>query len=153
MSDYYNYYNQKTKLEQNETATNLTSAKAIIEAYNQGVRIFFNVIIENDSFMGENLKGIIFENSRIQADFRNANLKNAVFKNGYVKMSDFRYSNLTNAHFENVNIELAKFTHAIIQDLSFKNNLAFGNNNLQLRDFKKLFLKPLPKGKFYIEDI
>lgn len=153
MSDYYNYYNQKYDLPKAEKMTDLTSEEAIVKAYKSGVRVFRNIEIEKGSFFGENLEGIIIENSRIYADFRNANLKNAIFKNSYLKMSDFRYTNLTNAQFEGVNLEFVQFEHAIVDQIIFKNNAAFGNNNLQMRDFKKLFLQPIPKGKYYLEDL
>lgn len=153
MSDYYNYYNQKYELPKANKSINETSPETIVEAYKNGIRVFRNIEIENGSFFGENLEGIIIENSRIYADFRNANLKNAIIKNSYFKMSDFRYTNLTNAHFEGVNIELTQFDHAIIKDFTFKNNSAFGNNKLQLKDFKKLFMQPIPKGKFYQKDL
>lgn len=152
-SDYYHYYNQKYNLPKAEEVIDLTSAESVVKAYQNGIRIFRNIEIENGSFFGEDLEGIIIENSRIHADFRNANLKNAVIRNGYVKMSDFRYTNLTNAHFENLNVELTQFRHAMIDGFRFKNNSAFGNNNLQIRDFKKLFLRPIPKDIYYLKDL
>lgn len=153
MSDYYNYYNQKYDLPKAEKTVDLKPAEAIVKAYQKGVRVFKNIAIENGSFFGENLEGIIIENSRIYADFRNANLKNAIIKNSFLKMSDFRYANLANAHFEAVNVELTQFDHTIVEGFTFKNNSAFGNNNLQLKDFKRLFLQPIPKDKYYLTDL
>ncbi|MFK7948831.1 MAG: pentapeptide repeat-containing protein [Saprospiraceae bacterium] len=152
-SDYYNYFNQKYDLPKADEIIDLTPSETIVKAYKSGVRVFRNIEIQNGSFFGENLEGIIIENSRIYADFRNANLKNAIIKNSYLKMSDFRYTNLTNAHFENVNIELTQFKNTLINNFTFKNNSAFGNNNLQLKDFKNLFLKPIPKDKYYLIDL
>lgn len=153
MSDYYHYYNQKYDLPKPTEATNLTSAKSVLEAYQNGIRVFKNITIENESFFGEDLSEITFENSRLYADFRNADLKNATFINGYVKTCDFRFANLTNARFENLNVEDTQFKGATIIDFVFKNNCAYGANNLQQKDFERLFLKPIPKGKVYLEDI
>ena len=152
-SDYYHYYNQKYDLPKAEKKVDLTSATAILQAYNDGMRVFKNIEIENGSFFGETLEGIVIEDSRIYADFRNANLKSAIIRNTFLKMSDFRYANLTNAHFENVNVEFVKFGKATVNDFAFKNNSAFGNNDLQLKDFKRLFLQPIPDNKYYLIDL
>ena len=152
-SDYYHYYNQKYDLPKAEKKIDLTSEAAILKAYKNGIRVFKNIEIERGSFFGETLQGIVIEDSRIYADFRNANLKNAIFRNSFLKMSDFRYANLTKAHFENVNLELTQFDKATVTDVTFKNNVAFGNNNLQLKDFKRLFLQPIPKNQYYLIDL
>ena len=66
MSDYYNYYNQKYELPKANKSINETSSQTIVEAYKNGIRVFRNIDIENGSFFGENLEGILIENSEKQ---------------------------------------------------------------------------------------
>lgn len=136
-SDYYSYYNQKYELPKPTTICDLTSAKAVLEAYKEGIRIFKNITIKNESFANENLEGIIFKDSQLYADFRNTNLTNAEFSNGHIRTSDFRNANLTNARFEKLGVEKTQFEGAIMTDFVFQENTAFGNNNLTEADLEK----------------
>lgn len=113
--------------------------KSVIDDYNSGVRVFKCLDIENESFAGHNLAGIIFEECFIAADFRNTNLQNAQFINGNVKTSDFRGADLTNAKFEQQGLEGTKFTGAKTDGLEFKNNTCYSADNLNTEDFENLF--------------
>lgn len=104
--------------------TNL--ATYILQKYEEGQRYFENLDLENESFEGQNLEGIVFEDCSLYVSFRNANLKNSKFINGGIKTCDFREADLTNAHFENVCIESAQFARSKTDNIYFDNNSCFG---------------------------
>ena len=87
--------------------------------------------MENESFEGQNLEGIIFEDCSLYISFRNANLKNAKFLNSGVKTCDFREADLTNARFENVCIESTQFARSKTNGIYFNNNSVYGQNVTQ----------------------
>ena len=98
----------------------------VLEKYRQGLRYFENLDMENESFEGQNLEDIVFEDCSLYINFRKTNLKNAKFLNGGIKTCDFREAILTNARFENVCIESAKFARAKTDGIYFDNNSCFG---------------------------
>jgi len=103
----------------------------VLEQYKQGQRYFENLDMMNESFEGQNLEDIVFENCSLNISFRKTNLKNAKFLNGGIKTCDFRESDLTNALFENVCIESAQFARAKTDGIYFDNNSAYGQNVTQ----------------------
>ena len=104
--------------------TNL--AAYVLEKYQQGQRYFQDLDMENESFEGQNLEGVTFENCSLYISFKKANLRNATFINGGIKTCDFREANLTNARFENVCIESAQFARSKTDNIYFDNNSAYG---------------------------
>jgi uncharacterized protein YjbI with pentapeptide repeats len=112
--------------------TNL--AAYVLREYQLGKRYFENLDMENESFEGENLEGIIFDNCALYASFRKANLRNAQFLNGGIKTCDFREADLTNARFEHLCIENSQFARAKINGIYFDNNSAYGQHVSQ-KDF------------------
>ena len=98
----------------------------VLEKYQQGQRYFQDLNIENESFEGQNLEDITFEDCSLYINFRKANLKNAKFINGGVKTCDFRETDLTNARFENVCIESAQFARSKTNNIYFNNNSCYG---------------------------
>ena len=98
----------------------------IIQQYRQGQRYFQDLNMENESFEGQNLEDIIFENCSLYISFKKANLRNAKFINGGIKTCDFREADLTNAHFENVCIESVQFARSKTENIYFDNNSAQG---------------------------
>ena len=114
-------------------------AKSVIDDYNSGIRLFKDLDIENESFAGENLQGVVFENCFINADFRNVNLQNAQFIFGNVKYSDFRGADLTNAKIERQGLEGTRFKGAKTDGLVFKNNFCYSAENLNIEDFENTF--------------
>ena len=98
----------------------------ILESYQEGQRYFQNLDMENESFEGQNLQDITFEDCSLYISFRNANLKNAKFINSGIKTCDFRDTDLTNARFENVCIENALFARSKTDNIYFDSNSAFG---------------------------
>lgn len=103
----------------------------VLELYSQGQRYFENLDMENESFEGQNLEDIVFEDCSLYISFRKANLKNAKFINGGIKTCDFRDADLTNARFENVCIESAQFARAKTDGIYFDNNSCYGQNVTQ----------------------
>jgi uncharacterized protein YjbI with pentapeptide repeats len=103
----------------------------VLEEYKKGQRYFANLDMENESFEGQNLEDIVFEDCSLYISFRGANLRNAKFLNGGIKTCDFREANLTNTRFENVCIESAQFARAIIDGIYFDNNSSYGQNVTQ----------------------
>jgi uncharacterized protein YjbI with pentapeptide repeats len=103
----------------------------VLEKYAQGQRYFCDLDIENETFEGQDLEGIVFEGFALYVSFRNANLKNAKFLNGGIKTCDFREADLTNAWFEGVCIESTLFAGAITINTYFNNNSAYGQNVTQ----------------------
>jgi uncharacterized protein YjbI with pentapeptide repeats len=100
----------------------------VLEQYRQGQRYFENLDMMNESFEGQNLENIVFENCSLYISFRKANLKNAKFLNGGIKTCDFREADLTNARFENVCVESAQFARAKTDGIYFDNNSSYGQN-------------------------
>ncbi len=98
----------------------------VLEKYQQGQRYFDNLDMENESFEGQNLEDIIFEDCSLYISFRKANLRNAKFINGGVKTCDFREADLTNARFENVCVESVQFARSTTENIYFDNNSAYG---------------------------
>ena len=82
--------------------------------------------MENESFEGQNLEDITFEDCSLYISFRKANLKNAKFINRGIKTCDFREADLTNARFENVCIESAQFARSKTDNIYFDNNSSYG---------------------------
>jgi uncharacterized protein YjbI with pentapeptide repeats len=103
----------------------------VLEQYRKGQRHFENLDMENESFEGQNLEDIVFEDCSLYISFRKANLKNAKFINGGIKTCDFREADLTNARFEYVCIESAKFARAKTIGIYFNNNSCYGQNVTQ----------------------
>lgn len=98
------------------------SVPLVLEKYQQGQRYFQDLDMENESFEGQNLEDITFENCSLYISFRKANLRNAKFINGGIKTCDFREADLTNAWFEN-----AQFARAKTDNIYFDNNSAYGH--------------------------
>ena len=103
----------------------------VLEQYQKGQRYFKDLDMENESFEGQNLEGIVFEDCSLYISFRNANLRNAKFLNGGIKTCDFREADLTNARFENVGIESSQFARAKTDNTYFDNNWAYGQKVTQ----------------------
>lgn len=103
----------------------------VLEKYQQGQRYFQDLDMENESFEGQNLEGIIFEDCSLYISFRKANLRNAKFINGGIKTCDFREADLTNARFENLCVESSEFARAKTDNTYFDNNSAYGQNVTQ----------------------
>ena len=101
-----------------------TSAKSILEKYKNGQRYFFDLDLDSEfeSFDDQNLENIIFEECFLFSSFRRANLRNAKFINGNIKLCDFREADLTNAHFENLAVEGVLFARSKIDGIYFDNN-------------------------------
>jgi len=104
----------------------------VLEQYRQGQRHFENLDMVDESFEGQNLEDIVFEDCSLYISFRKANLKNAKFLNGGIKTCDFREADLTNARFENVCIESAQFARAKTDGIYFDNNSSYGQNVTQV---------------------
>lgn len=98
----------------------------VLEKYQQGQRYFDNLDMENESFEGQNLEDITFEDCSLYISFRKANLRNAKFINGGVKTCDFREADLTNARFENVCVESVQFARSKTENIYFDNNSCYG---------------------------
>jgi uncharacterized protein YjbI with pentapeptide repeats len=98
----------------------------VLEKYQEGERYFDNLDMENESFEGQNLEDITFEDCSLYISFRKANLRNAKFINGGIKKCDFREADLTNARFENVCIESAQFARSKTDNIYFDNNSSYG---------------------------
>lgn len=103
----------------------------VLNQYRQGQRHFVNLDMENESFEGQNLEDIVFEDCSLYISFRKANLRNSKFLNGGIKTCDFREADLTNARFENVCIENAQFARAKTDGIYFDNNSSYGKNVTQ----------------------
>jgi len=103
----------------------------VLEKYRQGQRHFENLDMENESFEGQNLESIVFENCSLYISFRKTNLRNAKFINGGIKTCDFREADLTSARFENVCIEGAQFAGSKVEGVYFNNNSSYGQNVTQ----------------------
>ena len=103
----------------------------VLEKYQQGQRYFQDLDMKNESFEGQNLEGITFEDCSLYVSFRRANLRNAKFINGGIKTCDFREADLTNAKFENLCVESSQFARAKTENTYFDNNSAFGQNVTQ----------------------
>ncbi len=99
----------------------------VVEQYKLGQRYFYDLDIENESFDGLNLEGIVFDRCSLYVSFRGANLKNSKFINGGIKTCDFREANLTNARFENLSIESAQFARSITENIYFDNNSSYSS--------------------------
>ncbi len=108
----------------------------VLEQYRLGQRYFENLDMENESFEGQNLEDIVFEDCSLYISFRKANLRNAKFLNGGIKTCDFREADLTNARFENVSIESTQFARSKTDGVYFNNNSAYGQNVTQA-DFEE----------------
>ena len=108
----------------------------VLEKYQGGQRYFQNLDMENESFEGQNLENITFEDCSLYISFRKANLRNATFVNGGIKTCDFREADLTNARFENVGIESSQFARAITTNIYFDNNCSYGQKVTQA-DFEE----------------
>lgn len=113
-------------------------AKKILEEYSAGKRHFTDFDLENESFDGQQLEGIIFENCFLYSSFRNANLRYAKFINSNIKTCDFSGADLTGAHFEQLSVEGAVFKDAMTEGLVFINNWCYGQLLTQkdFEDFK-----------------
>lgn len=98
----------------------------VLEKYQQGQRYFQDLDMENESFEGQNLENITFEDCSLYISFRKANLRNATFINGWIKTCDFREADLTNARFENVCIESGQFARSKTDNIYFNNNSSYG---------------------------
>jgi hypothetical protein len=103
----------------------------VLEHYKNGQRRFEDLDMEDESFEGADLEGIIFDRCLLYVSFRGANLKNTQFLNGGIKTCDFREADLTNAHFENLSVEGAEFARASIENTFFDNNWAYGQTVTQ----------------------
>lgn len=124
--------------------TNLVAL--VLEQYKNGQRYFSDLDIEDESFEGQNLEGIVFENCLLYARFCGANLRNAKFINGAIKTCDFRKSDLTNAHFEHLSVESAEFAGSITTGVYFNNNWSYGQAVTQA-DFED-WIKDYPKNQY-----
>lgn len=122
----------------------------ILEQYRNGKRYFKSLEIEGD-FSTQDLRGIIFEECFIAADFKYCNLENAKFVNGNIKTSDFRYSNLKNTIFKNLAVEATQFDWAKTDGLIFHGNSCYGQD-LHQADFKELLKTNQSKPKFQVID-
>lgn len=109
--------------------TNLVNS--VLEEYKNGKRYFIGLDIENESFDGQNLEGIVFDNCSLYVSFRGANLKNSRFLNGGIKTCDFREANLTNARFENLCVESSRFAKSKTDGVFFDNNSSYGQATTQ----------------------
>lgn len=98
----------------------------VLEHYKNGQRHFKDLDMENESFEGQDLEGIVFENCLLYVSFRRANLQNARFTNGGIKTCNFQEANLTGAHFENLSVEGAEFAYSKTVNFCFENNWAYG---------------------------
>jgi uncharacterized protein YjbI with pentapeptide repeats len=98
----------------------------VLEKYQQGQRYFQGLDMANESFEGQNLEDITFEDCSLYISFKKANLRNATFINGGIKTCDFREADLTNARFENVCIESAQFARSTTDNIYFDNNSSYG---------------------------
>jgi uncharacterized protein YjbI with pentapeptide repeats len=98
----------------------------VLEQYQNGQRYFDNLDMDNESFEGQDLQNIIFEDCSLYVSFKKANLTNAKFINGGIKTCDFREADLTNARFENVCIESALFARSKTKNIYFDNNSSYG---------------------------
>ena len=103
----------------------------VLEQYRLGQRHFENLDMENESFEGQNLEDIVFEDCSLYVSFRKANLRNSKFLNGGIKTCDFREADLTNATFENVCIESAQFARSKTDGIYFNGNSSYGQNVTQ----------------------
>lgn len=101
-------------------------AKKLLEEYNAGKRYFTELDLNNESFDGQQLEGIIFEHCFLYSSFRNANLRYSKFINSNIKTCDFSGADLTGAHFEEVSVEAAVFKDARTEGLVFINNWCYG---------------------------
>lgn len=113
------------------------AASIIVSEYNSGKRYFTDLDLENESFDGQQLEGIIFEHCFLYSSFRNANLRNSKFINSNIKTCDFSGADLTGAHFEQVSVEAAVFKDARTDGLVFINNWCYGQL-LKQTDFDRI---------------
>jgi uncharacterized protein YjbI with pentapeptide repeats len=123
----------------------------VLEQYKNGQRYFENLDMENESFEGQDLEGIVFENCSLYISFRGANLKNAKFINGAIKTCDFQEADLTNAHFENLGVESSEFARSKTENTYFDNNWAYGQAVTQA-DFDN-WIKDHPRMSFPLKGV
>jgi hypothetical protein len=121
----------------------------VLEHYKNGQRRFEDLDMENESFEGEDLEGIIFDGCSLYISFRGANLKNAQFLNGGIKTCDFQQADLTNAWFENLAVESSEFAGSIVENTFFDNNYAYGQAFSQA-DFDN-WIKDYPENQYQEE--
>jgi hypothetical protein len=121
----------------------------VLEHYKNGQRYFEDLDLENESFEGEDLEGIIFDRCLLYVSFRGANLKNAQFLNGGIKTCDFQEADLTNARFENLNVESSQFAGSTTTNIYFDNNWAYGQAVTQ-DDFND-WIKDYPENQYQDE--
>lgn len=121
----------------------------VLEHYKNGQRRFEDLDMENESFEGANLEGIIFDSCLLYVSFRGANLKNAQFLNGGIKTCNFQEADLTNARFENLSVESSEFARSTITGVHFDNNWAYGQAVTQA-DFNE-WIKDYPENQYQDE--
>lgn len=121
----------------------------ILEQYQNGQRVFKELDLENESFDGQDLEGIVFDGCLLYVSFRGANLRNARFINSGIKTCDFQQADLTNAHFENLSVERAEFSGSITENTYFDNNWAYGQAVGQ-SDFEE-WIKNYPENEHAAE--
>lgn len=112
------------------------NAKAIMEAYEAGVRNF-----RLGDFSGMYLEGMDFSGSNLElADFTGANLQGADFQNARLEGANFAGANLANASFakanlEDANLERVDATSAYFEDANLS-NASFMGSDLRGSTFK-----------------
>ena len=102
----------------------------MLERYKNGERYFAESELDDQVYdlRNLNLEEINLSKSFIFADFREANLKDAIFYQANVKCCDFRGADLTNATFEDAAIDAAIFKGAKLENSNFENAGVYGNS-------------------------
>jgi len=109
----------------------MTTAE-IVELYQRGNRDFRGLDIQDTegqirAFRGAVLNGADFGGAWIEADFTNAALRGAVFRNANVKCCTFDGADLSNADFSNSAIDAATFEGAKFDGSNFESAGAYVN--------------------------
>jgi len=111
----------------------------IIDMYKKGERDFSNVECTGNDFIGIDLSGINFSNSKLEySGFEESNLTGANFTNCNLQWSSFRHSNLTKTNFTGADLSYALLNDAIVEGTILrKANLSWAlmfNVNLHAAD-------------------
>ncbi|NHZ33451.1 pentapeptide repeat-containing protein [Massilia rubra] len=106
-------------------------ASEVLAAYERGERCFQGLTICRESFEGQVLEDVVFQDCNLYVDFRHANLRNATFRNGGIKTCDFRDADLSGARFENVSVEGSQYARAKTDGVCWNNNWAYGSISTQ----------------------
>lgn len=110
----------------------------LVFAYAHGQRHFkYWDFAEDVSAKGLDLSHAVFEHCFMFLDFRDSNLSHTQFISCNLKTADFRGANLHNALIKDCCVEASLYSKAVTTHLRFENNGYFGIN-LQQADFPKL---------------